>query len=156
MSPCLYTAKITSYTYALIYVNIALSIGQPELQQLGRMPCTCLPTFCLPLFQGAQVLCGGDLYVPDDPKLKNGSYMQPCVLGTILPISGIVILCVDVAELLLDEIVYPSFCMAVDRHFYRCTRASCGTWSSSCVVLSAVLKTLGVAECTGFATNFSF
>ncbi|POI32816.1 hypothetical protein CIB84_003431 [Bambusicola thoracicus] len=31
--------------------------------------------------QGAQVLCGGDLYVPDDPKLKNGFYMQPCVLG---------------------------------------------------------------------------
>uniref|UniRef100_A0A8C9LFE2 Aldehyde dehydrogenase 9 family member A1 n=1 Tax=Pavo cristatus TaxID=9049 RepID=A0A8C9LFE2_PAVCR len=49
--------------------------------QLGRMPRTCLPTFCLPLFQGAQVLCGGDLYVPDDPKLKNGFYMQPCVLG---------------------------------------------------------------------------
>ncbi|OXB84263.1 UNVERIFIED_CONTAM: hypothetical protein H355_007146 [Colinus virginianus] len=31
--------------------------------------------------QGAQVLCGGDLYVPDDPKLKNGFYMKPCVLG---------------------------------------------------------------------------
>ncbi|XP_013809614.1 4-trimethylaminobutyraldehyde dehydrogenase [Apteryx mantelli] len=31
--------------------------------------------------QGAKVLCGGDLYVPDDPKLKNGYYMQPCVLG---------------------------------------------------------------------------
>ncbi|XP_054067472.1 4-trimethylaminobutyraldehyde dehydrogenase [Rissa tridactyla] len=31
--------------------------------------------------QGAQVLCGGDLYVPDDPKLKNGYYMRPCVLG---------------------------------------------------------------------------
>uniref|UniRef100_U3JZU5 Aldehyde dehydrogenase 9 family member A1 n=1 Tax=Ficedula albicollis TaxID=59894 RepID=U3JZU5_FICAL len=31
--------------------------------------------------QGAEVLCGGDLYVPDDPKLKNGYYMRPCVLG---------------------------------------------------------------------------
>ncbi|KAF4799819.1 4-trimethylaminobutyraldehyde dehydrogenase [Turdus rufiventris] len=31
--------------------------------------------------QGAEVLCGGDLYVPDDPKLKNGFYMRPCVLG---------------------------------------------------------------------------
>ncbi|XP_025898697.1 4-trimethylaminobutyraldehyde dehydrogenase [Nothoprocta perdicaria] len=31
--------------------------------------------------QGAKVLCGGDLYVPDDPKLKNGYYMRPCVLG---------------------------------------------------------------------------
>lgn len=46
----------------------------------------CMPTFCLNLFQGAEVLCGGDLWVPDDPKLKNGYYMRPCVLGMILPI----------------------------------------------------------------------
>lgn len=45
---------------------------------------TCLATFCLALLQGAEVLCGGDLYVPDDPKLKNGYYMRPCVLGMIL------------------------------------------------------------------------
>ncbi|XP_074077981.1 4-trimethylaminobutyraldehyde dehydrogenase [Macrotis lagotis] len=31
--------------------------------------------------QGAKVLCGGDLYVPDDPKLKQGYFMKPCVLG---------------------------------------------------------------------------
>ncbi|XP_053103481.1 4-trimethylaminobutyraldehyde dehydrogenase isoform X1 [Hemicordylus capensis] len=31
--------------------------------------------------QGAEVLCGGDAYVPDDPKLKDGFYMSPCVLG---------------------------------------------------------------------------
>ncbi|KAJ7338760.1 hypothetical protein JRQ81_012662 [Phrynocephalus forsythii] len=31
--------------------------------------------------QGAQVLCGGEPYVPDDPKLSNGFYMSPCVLG---------------------------------------------------------------------------
>ncbi|XP_061440243.1 4-trimethylaminobutyraldehyde dehydrogenase [Rhineura floridana] len=31
--------------------------------------------------QGAAVLCGGDAYVPDDPKLNNGFYMSPCVLG---------------------------------------------------------------------------
>uniref|UniRef100_F6RRP5 Aldehyde dehydrogenase domain-containing protein n=1 Tax=Monodelphis domestica TaxID=13616 RepID=F6RRP5_MONDO len=31
--------------------------------------------------QGAEVLCGGDVYVPEDPKLKNGYYMRPCVLG---------------------------------------------------------------------------
>lgn len=37
----------------------------------------------LAVFQGAEVLCGGDLYVPDDPKLKNGYYMRPCVLGRI-------------------------------------------------------------------------
>ncbi|KAL8168566.1 UNVERIFIED_CONTAM: Aldehyde dehydrogenase 9 member A1-A [Gekko kuhli] len=32
-------------------------------------------------FQGAEVLCGGEAYVPDDPKLSNGFYMSPCVLG---------------------------------------------------------------------------
>uniref|UniRef100_A0A8C5STY9 Aldehyde dehydrogenase 9 family member A1 n=1 Tax=Laticauda laticaudata TaxID=8630 RepID=A0A8C5STY9_LATLA len=31
--------------------------------------------------QGAEVLCGGDAFVPDDPSLKNGFYMSPCVLG---------------------------------------------------------------------------
>uniref|UniRef100_A0A8C6W8L3 Aldehyde dehydrogenase domain-containing protein n=1 Tax=Nannospalax galili TaxID=1026970 RepID=A0A8C6W8L3_NANGA len=30
--------------------------------------------------QGASVLCGGDLYVPEDPKLKEGYYMTPCIL----------------------------------------------------------------------------
>ncbi|XP_023601627.1 4-trimethylaminobutyraldehyde dehydrogenase [Myotis lucifugus] len=31
--------------------------------------------------QGAKVLCGGDPYVPEDPKLKDGYFMRPCVLG---------------------------------------------------------------------------
>ncbi|XP_042320511.1 4-trimethylaminobutyraldehyde dehydrogenase-like [Sceloporus undulatus] len=31
--------------------------------------------------QGAEVLCGGNTYVPDDPKLADGFYMSPCVLG---------------------------------------------------------------------------
>ncbi|XP_004639930.1 4-trimethylaminobutyraldehyde dehydrogenase [Octodon degus] len=30
--------------------------------------------------QGAKVLCGGDPYTPEDPKLKDGYYMRPCVL----------------------------------------------------------------------------
>uniref|UniRef100_A0A4W2E109 Aldehyde dehydrogenase 9 family member A1 n=1 Tax=Bos indicus x Bos taurus TaxID=30522 RepID=A0A4W2E109_BOBOX len=30
--------------------------------------------------QGAKVLCGGDVFVPEDPKLKDGYYMRPCVL----------------------------------------------------------------------------
>uniref|UniRef100_A0A673B3Q8 Aldehyde dehydrogenase 9 family, member A1a, tandem duplicate 1 n=1 Tax=Sphaeramia orbicularis TaxID=375764 RepID=A0A673B3Q8_9TELE len=30
--------------------------------------------------QGARVLCGGDPYVPSDPKLKDGYFMSPCVL----------------------------------------------------------------------------
>lgn len=32
-------------------------------------------------FQGATVLCGGELFVPSDPKLKGGYFMSPCVLG---------------------------------------------------------------------------
>ncbi|XP_077175150.1 4-trimethylaminobutyraldehyde dehydrogenase-like isoform X2 [Paroedura picta] len=31
--------------------------------------------------QGAEVLCGGEAYVPDDPKLSHGFYMSPCILG---------------------------------------------------------------------------
>lgn len=32
-------------------------------------------------FQGATVLCGGEPFVPSDPKLKGGYFMSPCVLG---------------------------------------------------------------------------
>ncbi|MBN3279204.1 A9A1A dehydrogenase, partial [Polyodon spathula] len=31
--------------------------------------------------QGATVLCGGEPYVSEDPKLKNGYFMSPCVLS---------------------------------------------------------------------------
>ncbi|XP_047445178.1 4-trimethylaminobutyraldehyde dehydrogenase B [Mugil cephalus] len=31
--------------------------------------------------EGAKVLCGGEPFVPSDPKLKGGYYMTPCVLG---------------------------------------------------------------------------
>ncbi|XP_043941331.1 4-trimethylaminobutyraldehyde dehydrogenase-like [Protopterus annectens] len=31
--------------------------------------------------QGATVLCGGEKYVPEDLKLKNGYYMKPCILA---------------------------------------------------------------------------
>lgn len=31
--------------------------------------------------EGAHVLCGGEVFLPPDPKLKNGYYMSPCVLG---------------------------------------------------------------------------
>lgn len=30
--------------------------------------------------EGAQVLCGGELFTPANPKLKNGFYMSPCVV----------------------------------------------------------------------------
>ncbi|XP_041133396.1 4-trimethylaminobutyraldehyde dehydrogenase-like [Polyodon spathula] len=31
--------------------------------------------------KGATVLCGGEPYVSEDPKLKNGYFMSPCVLS---------------------------------------------------------------------------
>lgn len=31
--------------------------------------------------EGATVLCGGEPYVPSDPKLRGGYYMTPCILG---------------------------------------------------------------------------
>lgn len=31
--------------------------------------------------EGATVLCGGESYVPSDPKLRGGYYMTPCILG---------------------------------------------------------------------------
>lgn len=31
------------------------------------------------------MLCGGDPYVPSDPKLKGGYFMLPCVLGKTSP-----------------------------------------------------------------------
>lgn len=31
--------------------------------------------------EGAKVLCGGERFLPSDPKLKEGYYMSPCVLG---------------------------------------------------------------------------
>uniref|UniRef100_A0A7N5ZZR1 Aldehyde dehydrogenase domain-containing protein n=1 Tax=Anabas testudineus TaxID=64144 RepID=A0A7N5ZZR1_ANATE len=31
--------------------------------------------------EGATVLCGGEQFVPSDPKLRGGYYMTPCVLG---------------------------------------------------------------------------
>ncbi|XP_034038682.1 4-trimethylaminobutyraldehyde dehydrogenase B [Thalassophryne amazonica] len=31
--------------------------------------------------EGASVLCGGEPYLPSDPKLRGGYYMTPCVLG---------------------------------------------------------------------------
>lgn len=76
-------------------VNPAGSIDLPELQQQLGETLLDVPalTFCLAPLQGAEVLCGGDLYVPDDPKLKNGYYMRPCVLGMILPARGTVVLC---------------------------------------------------------------
>lgn len=47
--------------------------------------------------QGAEVLCGGEPHVPEDPKLKDGFYMTPCVLAN----------CADNMECVREEIFGP-------------------------------------------------
>lgn len=47
--------------------------------------------------EGATVLCGGEPYVPSDPKLRDGYYMTPCVLGD----------CTDEMTCVRDEIFGP-------------------------------------------------
>lgn len=73
------------------------------------------------------MLCGGDLYVPDDPKLKNGYYMRPCVLGMILPVHGTAVFYMDVAEFFLEEAVFSVTCLCVHPQcgqVYGCIRES--------------------------------
>lgn len=43
--------------------------------------CNIKYAFFFSFWQGAKVLCGGDVFVPEDPKLKDGYYMRPCVLS---------------------------------------------------------------------------
>ncbi|KAL4634989.1 aldehyde dehydrogenase family 9 member A1-A-like [Arapaima gigas] len=47
--------------------------------------------------QGARVLCGGEPYVPNDPKLKGGYFMSPCVLDN----------CIDEMTCVKEEIFGP-------------------------------------------------
>uniref|UniRef100_M4ATX5 Aldehyde dehydrogenase 9 family, member A1b n=1 Tax=Xiphophorus maculatus TaxID=8083 RepID=M4ATX5_XIPMA len=47
--------------------------------------------------EGATVLCGGERFVPSDPKLKSGYYMTPCVLSD----------CTDDMTCVRDEIFGP-------------------------------------------------
>ncbi|XP_068196176.1 4-trimethylaminobutyraldehyde dehydrogenase B-like isoform X2 [Antennarius striatus] len=47
--------------------------------------------------EGATVLCGGEAFVPSDPKLRGGFYMTPCVLGG----------CTDVMTCVKEEIFGP-------------------------------------------------
>uniref|UniRef100_A0A8C5DQ11 Aldehyde dehydrogenase family 9 member A1-like n=1 Tax=Gouania willdenowi TaxID=441366 RepID=A0A8C5DQ11_GOUWI len=55
--------------------------------------------------QGAKVLCGGEPYLPTDPKLKGGYYMSPCVLVD----------CRDEMTCVKEEIFGPVMCvMAFD------------------------------------------
>uniref|UniRef100_A0A673N1D0 Aldehyde dehydrogenase domain-containing protein n=1 Tax=Sinocyclocheilus rhinocerous TaxID=307959 RepID=A0A673N1D0_9TELE len=45
--------------------------------------------------EGARVLCGGEPFIPADPKLKDGYYMTPCVLGELLA-ADVEIMCCEI------------------------------------------------------------
>lgn len=34
------------------------------------------------------MLCGGEPFIPADPKLKDGHYMTPCVLGELKDLAA--------------------------------------------------------------------
>lgn len=53
----------------------------------GCVPAPVWSALCL--HQGAKVLCGGEPYVPSDPKLKAGYFMSPCVLGKLRPMTSL-------------------------------------------------------------------
>lgn len=65
----------------LSFVEQAKKEASPFKTFLKR-PCVqtlmCVVMLCC---QGATVLCGGERFVPSDPKLKSGYYMTPCVLS---------------------------------------------------------------------------
>uniref|UniRef100_A0A3P9KM05 Aldehyde dehydrogenase 9 family, member A1b n=1 Tax=Oryzias latipes TaxID=8090 RepID=A0A3P9KM05_ORYLA len=66
----------------------AISIGDPLLESTRMGALVSRPHLDKVLFyvqqakaEGATVLCGGEPFVPSDPKLRGGYYMSPCVLG---------------------------------------------------------------------------
>ncbi|XP_055965470.1 4-trimethylaminobutyraldehyde dehydrogenase [Sorex fumeus] len=76
-----FTAEVVKHTQRI-------KIGDPLLEDTRMGPLINRPHLELVLgfvreakAQGAKVLCGGDPYVPEDPKLKDGFYMTPCVLA---------------------------------------------------------------------------
>ncbi|XP_063056890.1 4-trimethylaminobutyraldehyde dehydrogenase A [Engraulis encrasicolus] len=65
----------------------AIPVGDPQLQDTRMGALITRPQLDKVLAfvseaknQGAKVLCGGEPFVPSDPKLKGGYFMSPCVL----------------------------------------------------------------------------
>lgn len=60
-------------------------------------------------FKGATVLCGGDVFFPSDPKLKEGYYMTPCVLGNNVFRLEIIFPCINCIVNLNVYVLFFSF-----------------------------------------------
>ncbi|XP_015276511.1 PREDICTED: 4-trimethylaminobutyraldehyde dehydrogenase [Gekko japonicus] len=79
---------LSAFTKAVVQQTQNIKIGDPLLEDTRMGPLINRPHLEKVLSfikqakeQGAEVLCGGEPYVPDDPKLQNGFYMSPCILG---------------------------------------------------------------------------
>lgn len=73
---------LSPVTHSLNAAVLEASVGLPPWKH--QSDCDSAGQGCaLCLHQGAKVLCGGDPYVPSDPKLKAGYFMSPCVLGKL-------------------------------------------------------------------------
>uniref|UniRef100_A0A8C9UL23 Aldehyde dehydrogenase domain-containing protein n=1 Tax=Spermophilus dauricus TaxID=99837 RepID=A0A8C9UL23_SPEDA len=80
-------AILDKFTEEVVEQTQKIKIGDPLLEDTRMGPLINRPHLERVLGfvksakqQGARVLCGGDPYVPQDPKLKDGYYMRPCVL----------------------------------------------------------------------------
>lgn len=78
---------LDKFTEEVVKQTQRIKIGDPLLEDTRMGPLINRPHLDrvlgfvkLAKEQGAKVLCGGDPYVPEDPKLKDGYYMRPCVL----------------------------------------------------------------------------
>uniref|UniRef100_A0A8C2V3B0 Aldehyde dehydrogenase domain-containing protein n=1 Tax=Chinchilla lanigera TaxID=34839 RepID=A0A8C2V3B0_CHILA len=78
---------LDKFTEEVVKQTQKIKIGDPLLEDTRMGPLINRPHLervlgfiKLAKEQGAKVLYGGDPYVPEDPKLKDGYYMRPCIL----------------------------------------------------------------------------
>lgn len=76
-----------AFTKEVVKQTQRIKIGDPLLEDTRMGPLVNAPHLERVLGfvksakeQGATVLCGGEPYAPEDPKLKHGYYMTPCIL----------------------------------------------------------------------------
>ncbi|XP_030630175.1 4-trimethylaminobutyraldehyde dehydrogenase B isoform X2 [Chanos chanos] len=80
-------ALLAQFLEEVVRRTKAIQIGDPLLEQTRMGPLVSRPHLDKVLGyvaqakkEGARVLCGGEPFVPADPKLREGYYMSPCVL----------------------------------------------------------------------------
>uniref|UniRef100_A0A671K5C7 Aldehyde dehydrogenase 9 family, member A1b n=1 Tax=Sinocyclocheilus anshuiensis TaxID=1608454 RepID=A0A671K5C7_9TELE len=83
----LFHAKLNSLLKEVVRRTKAIQIGDPLLDETRMGALVSKPHLDKVLGyvkqakkEGARVLCGGEPFIPADPKLKDGYYMTPCVL----------------------------------------------------------------------------